>query len=902
MEKNILSFFVGLLCFIGVQVFASSPASVFQDISSSSTFYDAVKYMKDSGIVQGYADGTFKENASINRAEFLKIVLGSQADFSFAAAEKCVQSKSMQATTNMDFNDVKFGDWFAPYVCYAKEKGIIQGYSDNTFRPSQLIIVPEMAKIVAKTQKFSLGAVQAGEEWYAPYIRVLILKKAMPATINNISHQLSRGEMAEVLFRVVEKIESKPAVSAESISVFLAPEVKAGEMGKVKDCNLLSQIFAKLPQEESRMYLNKTMDMAVPEAAPAAEAGAVEESTTSAQAADGVVSETPDFSETNVQVAGVDEADIVKNDAKYIYLIKGNTVRIVEAYPSTNIKETGKVKFENENFTPQEMFVTADKLVVIGNAWQNTSRPTPMPLMEKMMPSIWPGPMPSQNLTIVYVVNIADRSAPKVIRTVQYESSYVQSRRIGDKVYLVLNKQNRWYYPMYKEASSTSLIPQVSDSATDNGALKPACACGDIQYFPGFENPDYLIVSVLPINDTSKEITKEVFLGSAENIYMSPSSLYVSTGAQEPGEMYWSWNNTQVYKFAIDNMDIKHTGTVKVPGRILNQFAMDEFDDHFRIATIKDQDWSKEGDKSTSRLYVMDKDMNQVGALTDIAPGEQMHSVRFMGDRAFMVTFKQIDPLFVIGLKDPKKPTILGELKVPGYSDYLHPYDENHLIGFGKEVDASIDADKVHSDNAVYYTAVQGLKVSLFDVTDLKNPKEMSKIVIGDRGTESDILNNHKALMFDKTNGVLAFPINIQQKQDPKILQCTKNRFSTCPSSCERRCVPTKCTEDANGFAQCTSDCEGLGSCIDPSYEQFKTTFAGAIVLNVDLEKGLSERGRISHYDATEYNQPYFYEDWEKKVQRIIYIGKNLYTVSSKLIKVADKATVTETGKLTISE
>ncbi|UCG55006.1 MAG: beta-propeller domain-containing protein, partial [Dehalococcoidia bacterium] len=192
---------------------------------------------------------------------------------------------------------------------------------------------------------------------------------------------------------------------------------------------------------------------------------------------------------------------------------------------------------------------------------------------------------------------------------------------------------------------------------------------------------------------------------------------------------------------------------------------------------------------------------------------------------------------------EPADPKILGKLKIPGYSEYLHPYDETHLIGIGKEVDASIDADLVHTENAVYYTAIQGVKLALFDVSDVANPIEVYKEVIGDRGTESLAARNHKAFLFDKEKGLLVIPITLAQLQPDQ-----------------------------------------------PKNMQGEFVFQGAYVYNLTLETGFNLNGRITHYDTNEAFQKsgeYFYGG-QSNITRSIYIENVLYTLSQSRLQLND--------------
>jgi uncharacterized secreted protein with C-terminal beta-propeller domain len=283
---------------------------------------------------------------------------------------------------------------------------------------------------------------------------------------------------------------------------------------------------------------------------------------------------------------------------------------------------------------------------------------------------------------------------------------------------------------------------------------------------------------------------------------------------------------------------IAFAGQGVVPGHILNQFSMDEYNGNFRIATTVGEVWNQEN-QSKNNVYVLNKDMNLVGSLEGLAPGEKIYSARFMGERAYVVTFKKVDPLFVLDMKDATNPRVLGKLKIPGYSDYLHPYDETHIIGIGK--------DTVESGYGTF-AWYQGMKMAIFDVTDVTNPKEMFKTIIGDRGTNSEALNDHKAFLFDKEKGLLVIPINLYEIS-PEI----KKQYG---------------------------DGETISS---PQYGE--QTFLGAMVFDVSLTKGIVERGRISHISAEEELKAGYYYDNTSQIRRSLFMDNVLYTFSEKMLK-----------------
>ncbi|HEY7368065.1 MAG TPA: beta-propeller domain-containing protein, partial [Nitrosopumilaceae archaeon] len=204
---------------------------------------------------------------------------------------------------------------------------------------------------------------------------------------------------------------------------------------------------------------------------------------------------------------------------------------------------------------------------------------------------------------------------------------------------------------------------------------------------------------------------------------------------------------TVIHKIGLDEGNLKYIANSEVAGYLLNQFSMDESGNRFRIATTSDS-YSRSGSLTSNNVYVLDENLNQVGSLTKIAPDERIYSARFMGDKLFLVTFKQVDPFFVIDLSSDT-PKILGALKIPGFSNYLQPYDKDHIIGIGRDT----------KENQWGGVQTNGVKISMFDVSDFNNPKETDTIVIGDAGTDSEILYNHKALLLDKEKNIMSIPI-----------------------------------------------------------------------------------------------------------------------------------------------
>lgn len=597
-----------------------------------------------------------------------------------------------------------------------------------------------------------------------------------------------------------------------------------------------------------------------------------------------------DYSATNTQVEGVDEADVIKTDGAYLYQVNKERIVISQAVPAADMKVSSIIGFNGTSFRPSELYVDDKHLIVIGSTSRDAYNGTPVPMSEspetsdaavglqkKIMPI---RPVYTSVKAIVY--DIADKAAPKQLREVELDGNYVSSRKIGSAVYLITNKYAGNSF-IQSQGGAASSLPAYRDSAV-SGEFAPL-SYNDIRYFPDSRETTYMLIGGINLDRPDQPMDVSAYLGSGQNVFASEQNLYTAVSKYmpvqtEPIAVPQSDSGapavpgadslmakriapnfetkTVVYKFRLEQGKTKFVTEGDVPGTILNQFSMDEHNGIFRIATTKGDMWRTDENTSKNNLYTFDEALKPIGKLEGIAPGERIYSVRFMGNRAYMVTFKNTDPLFAIDLTNPAAPTVLGALKIPGYSDYLHPYDENYLIGFGKET-VEIPVKGGTSNPAQTIAYYQGMKISLFDVTDVANPVEKFKEIIGDRGTESELLRNHKALLFSKENNLLAFPVTVMT-------------------------VPNKTASSPDSVT---------------AYGQF--TFQGAYVYGLDLTNGFKLKTAISHMTDEQRRQSG--NNWygsDRNVERIMYIGDTLYTLSKGLIQANDMTTLQVKGSLPI--
>jgi len=415
-----------------------------------------------------------------------------------------------------------------------------------------------------------------------------------------------------------------------------------------------------------------------------------------------------DWSSTNIQVAGVDEADIVKTDGEYIYLVSGNSVLILRAYPVEEARILSKMTF-NETF-PTEIFVSQDgnRLAVLGSKYK--------------FPELGYRSFIIDVKTFANVYDISNKSEPALLTNFTITGSYFNSRMISDYVYFVVSQPA---YVIY----DTVILPKIysEDGIKEISASEILHSEASDDYYL------YTTVVALNMQDASQEPTqKTIMLGGTSSMYVSLSNIYI-TFPELDGE-------STIYRIRIENSTINPEAQGKVSGRELNQFSMDEYNNYFRMATTT---WTN--GSTQNNVYILDMNLSVVGRLENItlAFGEQIDSARFIGNRCYLSTsVVRRDPFFVIDVENATEPKVLGYLKIPGFTRYLHPYDENHIIGIGRD-----------ENNRV--------KISLFDVSNVSAPVEIDMYNVTGDWSDTPVLTEHKAFLFERSKDLLVIPVSV---------------------------------------------------------------------------------------------------------------------------------------------
>lgn len=473
----------------------------------------------------------------------------------------------------------------------------------------------------------------------------------------------------------------------------------------------------------------------------AGSAGAANDVTTGIPSAAGA-----EYSGTNVQVEGIDEADIIKTDGSCLYIFNAdrNEIYIVKVKGGT-MELTASVDVTKAGCgNGREMYLLENRLVLVTSDWcveeytegeydyQGTGGRT-------------------KAVTSLLTYDISDKSAPKLLSVLKQDGSLVASRCTGGMVYLITSYGNMWsFYDIGVDESAflageketeeilCRYIPQA-------GEERIAADCIYIGSEP--DSAEFLVLTAMSPKEPQKFSDIKSFMGGGGNCYVSGNYIYVGSSRWWTQEI--PYNRTEVYRFAYGEGRITPAGQVTVKGTLNNQFSMDEYNGYLRVVTTVNEFYSTDsynwfsGNESNA-LYIYDKELQLTGSIEDLAPGEHIESARLMGDIGYFVTFRRTDPLFSVDLSNPAKPEVLGELKIPGFSEYLHPYGENLLLGIG------YDADETSGRTT-------GLKLSMFDVSDPADVKEVHKMVL-DKFSSTAVSYNHKAALIDTEKNIIGIP------------------------------------------------------------------------------------------------------------------------------------------------
>ncbi|MGY5147447.1 MAG: beta-propeller domain-containing protein [Candidatus Nitrosopumilus sp. bin_7KS] len=508
-----------------------------------------------------------------------------------------------------------------------------------------------------------------------------------------------------------------------------------------------------------------------------------------------------EYSTTNVQVQNVDEPDYLKNDSKYVYIVSQNTLSIIDAYPAESAKLVLKIALDIESQYIQNMFLNDDRLVIFYNGQSD----------DEVIPQYDFIPRRSySSVTHALIVDVSDKENPTILKDYSIDGHFMDARMIGNYAYFVTNSNVDYQYPrlpVIMEDSIRIMTPDAfyfdnMEQFSNFNTITAIDIFGDKinseSFLMGYTGAFYVsednfyltyqqnmpfgfyenssrdrffdvVVPLLPnnIQEQIKAIQNDSSISSSVQWIKISELMQKSYNQMDKNDkeklfekirealneydvkIQEDTRKTIIHKISIDEDKIEYIAKGSVPGRLLNQFSMDENGDRFRVATTTEYYIQHQGTVRANAVYVLDEQLKIVGELDEIAPDESIFSARFMGDRLYLVTFEQIDPFFVIDLSTDT-PKILGELKIPGFSNYLHPYDEEHVIGIGRDT-KEVDNGRVQQ---------LGIKIALFNVADVKNPKVADDIIIGDSSTHSEALYEHKSFFFDKKSGVLSIPIS----------------------------------------------------------------------------------------------------------------------------------------------
>ena len=439
------------------------------------------------------------------------------------------------------------------------------------------------------------------------------------------------------------------------------------------------------------------------------------------------------YSKTNIQTEGVDESDIIKTDGSYIYTVNGSSVYITDVRTS-EMKVVGKISVAMNSASDhiREMYVDGDTVSLIVSKQESG-------LMQKKaekddttaaattdticVDEVYY--FDTNQVTELLTYDISNPKNPVLKGSITQEGNYKTSRKIGDVVYLFTNK-----YMSRPEATRNAVLADGGEIGwiplVDGKAIAADCI-----YIPDYGTAG-LVVSSVNVQKPEEIVDNIMIINDNVEIYVSTTAIYLY------GRNYDSYITTEIAKFSMEKGVINAVGATNVPGEVYDTFAVNEYQGKLRILTT---DWSK--GENENNLYLLDEKLNMTGKLEGLAPGEQIYSARFFKEMAYFVTYRNTDPLFAVDLSDAANPKVLSELKITGFSEYLHFWGEDKLVGIGYETDPDTGRQ-------------EGIKITMFDISNPADLKTARTCVL-ENVDHSPALYNYKCVLVDEGENVIGF-------------------------------------------------------------------------------------------------------------------------------------------------
>lgn len=489
---------------------------------------------------------------------------------------------------------------------------------------------------------------------------------------------------------------------------------------------------------------NNSMAIGLYESASSADAATAESSN---------VSDTGAYSDTNVRENGVGEADIVKTDGKNIYTLCRSVVTIT-AIDNGSMEKLASIEQDAERYV-EDIYVQDDKLVLFGTLGRQVGNSEDSEAYDGYY----------ENNTYVQVYDISDPSNPKEIGNMEQSGGYNTSRIVDGYVYVLSQ-----FHPYEDNVTARDLwyIPEVQGKSIEAENI----------YMPQeAEGNEYTIITAFSLDDPSEKTDSKAVFGYSDVCYVSENNIYITSNCYEDSDV----SRTLIRKISYTDGKLAGVAQTKIKGMLNDSFSIDEYEGNLRLVTTIDEIYSNDDimplnetadetadkngttDKSdaskvtekavaenvkdavpgTNSLYVLNDKLEIIGSIHNLAKDETIYSARFIGDTGYFVTYRQVDPLFSVDLSDPENPKILGELKIPGFSEYLHPYGDGNLLGIGMDV----------SEDGF---TTEGVKLSMFNVTDPSNVTEENKYTI-EESYGTDVGYNYKGVFVDVQKNLFGF-------------------------------------------------------------------------------------------------------------------------------------------------